>query len=38
MHTYKDHTVLERDEVLTQSGTPYSVFTPLQKCLAAQNQ
>lgn len=28
MHTYKDHTVLERDEVLTQSGTPYSVFTP----------
>ena len=27
-NTYKDHTVLERDEVLTQSGTPYSVFTP----------
>lgn len=28
MHTFKDHTVLERNEVLTQSGTPYSVFTP----------
>jgi len=27
-HTYKDHTVFERDELLTQSGTPYSVFTP----------
>lgn len=28
MHTFKDHTVLERSEVLTQSGSPYSVFTP----------
>lgn len=27
-HTYKDHTVFERDELLTQSGTAYSVFTP----------
>jgi len=27
-HTCKDHTVFERDELLTQSGTPYSVFTP----------
>jgi deoxyribodipyrimidine photo-lyase len=27
-HTFKDHTLLERNEVLTQSGTPYSVFTP----------
>ena len=27
-HTYKDHTVLERSEVLTQTGSPYSVFTP----------
>ncbi|RYF01357.1 MAG: deoxyribodipyrimidine photo-lyase [Comamonadaceae bacterium] len=26
--TFKDHTVFERGEVLTQSGTPYSVFTP----------
>lgn len=27
-HTYKDHTVFERGEVLTQMGKPYSVFTP----------
>lgn len=27
-HTYKDHTVFERGEVLTQTGKPYSVFTP----------
>lgn len=27
-HTSKDHTVFERSEVLTLSGTPYSVFTP----------
>ena len=28
LHTFKDHVLLERDEVLTQAGTPYSVFTP----------
>jgi len=28
LQTYKDHTVFERDEVMTQGGTPYSVFTP----------
>ena len=27
-HTFKDHTLLERSEVLTQSGKPFSVFTP----------
>lgn len=27
-HTFKDHTVFERDELLTQAGAPYSVFTP----------
>ncbi|MBY0410608.1 MAG: DNA photolyase family protein, partial [Burkholderiaceae bacterium] len=27
-HTYKDHVVFERSEVLTQTGKPYSVFTP----------
>ena len=27
-HTFKDHTVLERSEVLTQTSSPYSVFTP----------
>jgi len=28
MHTGKDHVVFERSEVLSQSGTPYTVFTP----------
>ncbi|MDQ6683652.1 MAG: DNA photolyase family protein [Pseudomonadota bacterium] len=28
LHTSKDHVVFERDEVLTGSGKPYSVFTP----------
>ena len=27
-HTFKDHTVFERDELLTQAGAPYSAFTP----------
>lgn len=27
-HRFKDHMVFGRDEVLTQSGTPFSVFTP----------
>ena len=28
LHTGKDHVVFERSEVLTQAGTPYTVFTP----------
>ncbi|MEO8836817.1 MAG: deoxyribodipyrimidine photo-lyase [Caldimonas sp.] len=28
LHTSKDHVVFERNEVLTGSGKPYSVFTP----------
>jgi deoxyribodipyrimidine photo-lyase len=28
LHSSKDHVVFERDEVLTQSGGTYSVFTP----------
>jgi len=28
LHTCKDHVVFERSEVLTQSGGPFSVFTP----------
>jgi deoxyribodipyrimidine photo-lyase len=28
LHTGKDHVVFERSEVLTQSGTPYTVYTP----------
>ena len=27
-HTYKDQAIFERDELLTQSGKPYAVFTP----------
>ena len=27
-HSFKDHVVFERSEVLTQSGNPYGVFTP----------
>ena len=28
LHTSKDHVIFERSEVLTQSGGPFSVFTP----------
>jgi deoxyribodipyrimidine photo-lyase len=28
LHTFKDHVVLERKELLTQQGKPYTVFTP----------
>jgi deoxyribodipyrimidine photo-lyase len=28
LHTFKDHVVLERQELLTQQGKPYTVFTP----------
>ncbi|MBT9489551.1 MAG: deoxyribodipyrimidine photo-lyase [Rubrivivax sp.] len=28
LHTFKDHVIFERDEVLTQTGKPFSVFTP----------
>ena len=27
-HSFKDHTVFERSEVLSAAGTPYTVFTP----------
>ena len=33
-HTSKDHVVFERREVLTQSGGPFSVFTPYQNAWA----
>ncbi len=29
--TFKDHVIFERREVMTQMGTPYSVFTPYKK-------
>jgi deoxyribodipyrimidine photo-lyase len=28
LHSYKDHVIFECEEVLTQSGKPYGVFTP----------
>jgi len=28
LHTYKDHVIFERQELVTQMGRPYSVFTP----------
>ncbi|MEO6855140.1 MAG: deoxyribodipyrimidine photo-lyase [Rhodoferax sp.] len=28
LHTYKDHVIFERKELLTQQGRPYGVFTP----------
>jgi deoxyribodipyrimidine photo-lyase len=30
-HTYKDHVIFEKDEVLKSDGTPYTVFTPYSK-------
>ncbi len=30
-HTFKDQTIFERDEVLTGSNAPYTVFTPYSK-------
>ena len=30
-HTCKDHVIFERRELLTQSGTPYTVFTPYKR-------
>ena len=28
LHDYKDQVIFERDEILTQAGTPFGVFTP----------
>ena len=30
-HSYKDHVIFEKNEVLTQSGGAYNVFTPYKK-------
>ena len=30
-HTYKDQVIFEKDEVLKDDGTPYTVFTPYSK-------
>ncbi|RYF18621.1 MAG: deoxyribodipyrimidine photo-lyase [Comamonadaceae bacterium] len=31
LHTFKDHVVFEREEIQTQAGKPYSVFTPYSR-------
>ncbi len=36
LHTSKDHVVFERSELLTGSGTPYTVFTPYRKAWLAK--
>ena len=36
LHTYKDHVIFERQEVMTQTGTPYSVFTPYKNAWLAK--
>lgn len=36
LHDSKDQAVFERDELLTQAGRPYSVFTPYKKAWLAK--
>jgi deoxyribodipyrimidine photo-lyase len=36
MQSSKDHVIFERSEVLTSSGTPYTVFTPYRKSWMAK--
>ncbi|MBT9568684.1 MAG: deoxyribodipyrimidine photo-lyase [Thiobacillus sp.] len=36
VHDFKDAVIFERDEVLTASATPYSVFTPYRKAWLKQ--
>ena len=36
LHTYKDQVIFEKDELLTQAGRPYSVFTPYKKAWLAK--
>lgn len=31
LHTFKDHVIFEKDEVLKSDGSPYTVFTPYSK-------
>ena len=35
LHAFKDQVIFERDEILTKSGTPYSVFTPYRRAWQA---
>ncbi len=36
LHTFKDQVVFERQEVLTQAGKPYAVFTPYKNAWLAK--
>jgi deoxyribodipyrimidine photo-lyase len=36
LHTFKDHVVFERAELLTQTGKPYAVFTPYKNAWLAK--
>ena len=35
-HLTRTRSIFERDEILTQTGTPYSVFTPYRKAWLAR--
>jgi deoxyribodipyrimidine photo-lyase len=35
-HTFKDQAIFERDEILTQQGRPFTVFTPYKRAWLAQ--
>jgi len=35
LRTFKDHVIFERDELLTQAGKPFSVFTPYKNAWLA---
>ncbi|RYF80166.1 MAG: deoxyribodipyrimidine photo-lyase [Comamonadaceae bacterium] len=35
-HTFKDHCIFERDEVLSKTDSPYSVFTPYKRAWLAK--
>ena len=36
LHTFKDQVIFEKDELLTQAGRPYTVFTPYKKAWLAK--
>lgn len=36
LHTFKDQVIFEQDEIITQAGTMYSVFTPYKRAWLTQ--
>ncbi|MEO8156634.1 MAG: deoxyribodipyrimidine photo-lyase [Betaproteobacteria bacterium] len=36
LHTFKDQVIFEKDEVLTQAGRPFTVFTPYKRAWLAK--